>query len=281
MEHKHAFVKEATYYYTTSNGVPVYRKVKKRCECGQKTFVNQRRVGSGNTYVNGLGNVPKVPYNLGPVTDAIAEGQPIWVVEGEKDVETLRDLGEVGTCAPDGAGSWDESYAVHLYGASEVRIVADDDTPGHKYRATVRVSLAGRVDRIAWFKAAVGNDLTEHIEAGLSLADLLGDRALSAGIAKDLAPQFARAALRPNDSRLPLPDDFPTPASWARITHQPCAATRDRILSARQAHQGDLLPPHEVPVRCAGCAGFLMVETKPGAGRVCHRCRVTYKTETK
>lgn len=276
-EHAHRYAKEATYYYTTPNGDIRYRKVKRRCECGAKTFVNQRRIGS-RAFANGLGGIEKLPYNLGPVSDAVAEGHPIWVVEGEKDVETLRDLGEIGTCSPDGARSWSHELAKYLYGAVEVRIVADQDTPGRRYASFVRTSLAGSVGRTATFAPAAGKDLTDHVQAGYSLADLVGASPIATGIAAGLAPQFARAGLRPDDSRLPVPDEFPIPDRWVTVSTRPPADVRSRILNAEKAQPGQRIEPHAVPVICSGCGAFLMVEIKPGAGRTCHRCRVTYET---
>lgn len=277
MEHEHRFVKEATYYYTTRGGAILFRKVKKRCACGQKTFMNQRRL-SGTTYVNGLGSTPKVLYNLATVADAIEEGHPIWIVDGEKDVETLRALGEVATCPPDGSGSWTEDYATSLVGSVEVRTVADMDTPGIRFTSAVRTSLVGRVQRILRLAPVDGcKDVTEHIDAGYGLTELRGDSlAESKGIAAGLAQEFSRAMLRPDDARLPEPEAFEIPDSWPVMTPEPTSLPAQLIRDARTAREGTSVPPHAVPYRCEGCGGFLMVETKPGHGRTCHRCRVTY-----
>lgn len=278
MSCEHRFVKEATYYYTNPSGVILWRKIKSRCACGQKTFKIQRRL-SGTTYVNGIGNAPKVPYNLAAVTDAVAEGHPIWLVDGEKDVETLRALDEVATCPPDGSGSWSADYATYLASATEVRTVADMDTPGIKFTSTVRVSLAGRVDRVLRLAPMDGcKDITEHIEAGYSLSDLRGDKFETRGIAAGLASQFSAAMMRPDDARLPGPDAFVVPDQWPHIVPDPSSSPALRMREATNATEG--IPVHHsaVPVRCGGCGGFLMVETKAGQGRTCNRCRVTYVT---
>lgn len=275
---EHRFVKEATYYYTNASGAILWRKIKSRCaDCHKKTFKIQRRL-SGSTYVNGLGNAPKVPYNLAAVTDAVQEGHPVWVVDGEKDVETLRALGEVAMCPPDGAGSWIEGYGAFLSGATEIRIIADMDTPGIKFSSAVRMSVAGEVGRILRLAPVVGKDVTEHIEAGRSLTELQGDAFVTKGIAAGLAAEFSRTSLRPDDARLPGPDSFVVPDTWARITPEPLSLPAQLIRDARTAREGTRLPPHEVPYRCGGCGSFLMVETKPGLGRTCHRCRITYAT---
>lgn len=277
-DHSHRYVKEATYHYTDEAGAVLYRKIKKRCACGAKTFVNQRRV-SGSVFVNGLGNVRKVPYNLPAVIRAIWSGDAVWIVEGEKDVEALRERGEVATCSPDGAKSWDLSYAKLLYGAAEVRIVADKDTPGRKYADEVRASLAGHVERTVKCGVPEAEDISHHFATGGRLASLLGG-APQTGIAKGLAKQFAAAAARPGDPELPGVDEYPIPSEWPRIVHEAEAATRARILNAQTVNEGDVVDATLTPVRCGGCGGFLQVEMKPGAGRVCWRCRVTYETRS-
>jgi hypothetical protein len=48
---------------------------------------------------------PKIPYFL-PDLIAAAPEVPVYVCEGEKDVESIIDLGLVATCNPGGAGKW-------------------------------------------------------------------------------------------------------------------------------------------------------------------------------
>jgi hypothetical protein len=55
-------------------------------------------------------------------TAAVKQGRAIFIVEGEKDVETLRALGCVATCNPMGAGKWHEEYSEFLRDANIVLI---------------------------------------------------------------------------------------------------------------------------------------------------------------
>ena len=59
----------------------------------------------------------------------IVKAKSIFVVEGEKDVETSRKLVFAATCNPHGAGTWRPEYADDLRG-KRVAIVADADDQG-------------------------------------------------------------------------------------------------------------------------------------------------------
>lgn len=89
-----------------------------------------------------LDGVELLLYNLPTVTQAIATGETIYVVEGEKDVETLRSLALTGTCNPMGAGKWRPGFSEALRGATVV-ILPDNDQPGRQHAQTVTKALAG------------------------------------------------------------------------------------------------------------------------------------------
>ena len=73
-----------------------------------------------------------MPYRLPKVKAAIAAGQIILVVEGEKDVACAEKLGHVATCAPGGVGmGWRDQYDAHFVGADAV-IVPDNDADPNK-----------------------------------------------------------------------------------------------------------------------------------------------------
>ena len=80
-------------------------------------------------------------YRLPAVLAAVAAGRPIWVVEGEKDADSLAGLGHVATTNPGGAPKWRPAHAAWLRGAADVRIVGDDDTPGRQQIVRVAQSL--------------------------------------------------------------------------------------------------------------------------------------------
>ena len=73
-----------------------------------KQFKQRRPDGNGG-YVWNLRDVRRVLYRLPEVLEAFGPERPIYVPEGEKDVEALERLGLVATCNPMGAGKWRSS----------------------------------------------------------------------------------------------------------------------------------------------------------------------------
>jgi hypothetical protein len=122
-----------------------------------------------------------VLYRLPKVLEAAADGQVIYVVEGEKDVHAVEAAGGVATCNPGGAGPgrWREEYAAALFGASLVVVVADRDGPdpkrpansyqGQRHARRVARSLAKQGIPVRLVMAATGKDATDHLAAGHGL----------------------------------------------------------------------------------------------------------------
>jgi 5S rRNA maturation endonuclease (ribonuclease M5) len=164
---------EAIYDYTGEDGQLLLQV----CRLPRKKFLQRRpdpSTKSGWRYDRK--GVPHVLYRLGEVRAAIAEGQIVYLCEGEKDVEKLRSLGLVATCNAGGAGKWQDEHTEQLRGASVV-IVADRDDPGRRHAATVATALRVVAASVETKEPLVGNDVSDHIEAGRSieeLADVVG-----------------------------------------------------------------------------------------------------------
>ena len=109
---------DAVYSYTDVDGTEVFQVVRYHFKNAPgKTFRQRRRATpealkeSPNAKVSRDGYISSVPealragtlYHMPEVVAAIAAGKPVYVVEGEKDVETLRRLGYVATCNAGGA----------------------------------------------------------------------------------------------------------------------------------------------------------------------------------
>ena len=152
---------DRVYSYTDENGQELFQVVRLHYKDGKpgKTF-RQRMHDPKNPKANRLGYVNTVPaeirdvtlYRLPNVIKAIAEGRPVFVVEGEKDVETLERLGHCATCNPGGAGKWREGYSRRLTGA-DVIILPDNDSKGNDYTGQnhaydVALKLRGIAKRI-------------------------------------------------------------------------------------------------------------------------------------
>lgn len=163
--------KVAEYWYYDADGTPLF--VKERYV--PKTFRVRRASGE-----YGLGDTPRVLYRLPEVVAAVKDGRTIWIVEGEKDADRLAELGEVGTCNFDGAAKddqrpkWRGEYNRYLAGAARIVVVPDRDPPGRSHAAAIIRSLTGgAVRHLEVLEPAAGNDLSDHLGAGLALADLV------------------------------------------------------------------------------------------------------------
>ncbi len=91
--------------------------------------------------------VPLVLYRLPEVLEAIHASQQVFVTEGEKDANALRNLGLVATTNPTGAGKWLDIYSEQLEGAHVV-ILPDKDEPGRSHGRNVAKSLQGKAESV-------------------------------------------------------------------------------------------------------------------------------------
>lgn len=160
-----------TYEYTDENGRLLFQKLRYIDEEGKKSFSQRKPDGNGG-WEYSLGDIPKVLYNLPGVISARAFDTPIWVVEGEKDADTLIELGFVATTMPGGAGKWLEIHTEPLSG-SVVEIVADNDEVGIKHALNVCEKLIEvGCDAQVWICPS-HKDITDHLSAGMSIDDLV------------------------------------------------------------------------------------------------------------
>jgi hypothetical protein len=126
-----------TYDYTDERGRLLYQAV--RLE--PKGFF-QRRPDGREGWINNLEGVRRVVYSL-PELLAAEEGEPVFIFEGEKDVDLAQSMGVVATTNAGGAGKWLPEYSDVLRGR-RVGIVPDNDMPGRKHAEQVARSLHGK-----------------------------------------------------------------------------------------------------------------------------------------
>lgn len=89
----------------------------------------------------GDGGHTAILYHLPRLKEAIAKNQRVFLVEGEKDVESLEALGFYATTNKGGAGKWKDSVSQQLAGARVV-IIPDLDEPGYKHGRLVAMELS-------------------------------------------------------------------------------------------------------------------------------------------
>ena len=163
---------QTIYDYYDEAGVLAYQVV--RYVKNHKKAFFQRHPDPAGNWVNGMTGVERVLYRLPEVLTAIAKDEPIYVVEGEKDVETLRLRGLVATTNVGGAGKWNDAYSQALKGAT-VFILPDNDQPGEEHAQQVKQSLrdvakSARIVRLP--ELADKEDVSDWIAAGHTVEEL-------------------------------------------------------------------------------------------------------------
>lgn len=155
------------YLYTDSFGKPLFRVVR----TPDKKFWQQRLTPEGE-WANGLGDTVRVLYRLQEVQGAVVGKKPIWIVEGEKDADRLHRMGLCATTNPGGAGKWLPHHTDTVAGA-ELHIVADKDDPGRAHATAIRDACTPRGCRVTIWEAASGKDISDHLNAGHRIDELV------------------------------------------------------------------------------------------------------------
>lgn len=137
-----------------------------------KTFRPLTPTPNGGWQQKGTDDLKSTPYRLPDVVAAIADGRPVWVVEGEKDADRLARDGVVATCNQGGAGKWTERHAAWLRGA-DVVVCRDRDDPGRAHADAVVTSLhAGIAASVRLVEPSAGKDIAEHLDGGAKLDEV-------------------------------------------------------------------------------------------------------------
>lgn len=155
----------AIYDYTNENGEMLFQAVRYE----PKGFAQRRSDGKGGWLWN-LQDTRLVLYHLPEVLATPA----VYLVEGEKDVETLRKNDLPATCCPMGAGKWREEYNKFLTGKTVV-ILPDNDNAGHKHALQVANSLYGIAGEIVILKLPnlkPKGDVTDYFQNGGTVDEL-------------------------------------------------------------------------------------------------------------
>lgn len=133
-----AYTHSKEYIYTDEDGAFIARKIKRYDDSGNKTFAWKTFDADGNEINgNGMKGSPMYLYNIAELCrnrDALAaDGTPVYIVEGEKDADTVKDMSLVAVSLPNGASSaWNkDAYNKYFIGLNVV-ILTDNDDAGRK-----------------------------------------------------------------------------------------------------------------------------------------------------
>jgi hypothetical protein len=88
-----------------------------------------------------------VPYRLPELLADLAADHVVFIVEGERDVNSLRALGVPATCNPMGAKKWWPEFN-QIFRDADVMLVPDNDQPGRDHAQLVASNLQGSAKRI-------------------------------------------------------------------------------------------------------------------------------------
>jgi hypothetical protein len=164
-----------SYVYRRTSGEPVYIVDR----YWPKTF-RQRLPDTLPGDTKGIKGVEPILFHADKVWQAMRAGETtVWLVDGERDVETAEQQGLVATTPPGFGKKWRDSYTAFLRHAKEVVIVADQDElkadgslgPGQSYALAARMALRAASVKVRVVAPAVGKDLSDHFAGGYGVDD--------------------------------------------------------------------------------------------------------------
>jgi len=163
----------AQYDYTDEEGALLYQVLRyEPGRNGKKKDFSQRHPDGRGGWI--WQKAPRqVLYNLPAVLDAAI----LFVVEGEKDVEALREHGCGATCNAGGVGKWLPEYNRAFTGKSVV-VIPDRDPPGFAHARQVIDGIRHYAASFVVIDLEDAKDISEWFERGHSeteLVELLDD----------------------------------------------------------------------------------------------------------
>lgn len=152
-------VKVAEYIYKALDGSTVCKKVRR----SDKSFYWLHPEGNG--WVKGRGKKAAPLYNQFDTNGC----ERLYIVEGEKDVETLRFYKIPAVSLPDGAKSkWQDEYT-EFFKSRRVVIIQDNDEPGKEFAQMVASKISGKAEIVKvldlskiWHEIPEHGDITDY-----------------------------------------------------------------------------------------------------------------------
>jgi putative DNA primase/helicase len=133
---------EDIYDYVDESGVLLFQVLKSNDKEFKQRRPDPKSKGGWNYKLNGT---RRVLYRLPELNKRIENGLSVFLVEGEKDCDNVRNLGLCSTTSSGGAGNWNTDYTEVLSKAKEVFIIPDNDPAGKKLAWDVKSLLPNAV----------------------------------------------------------------------------------------------------------------------------------------
>ena len=241
----------AEYDYTDASGTLLYQVVR----YDPKDF-RQRHPDESGGWIWNMRGIQRVLYRL---PDIIAADPDTWIfiVEGEKDTDSLVALGFAATTNPGGAGKWGNLSDVSVLQGRRVAIIPDRDKPGRLHAEDIATRLQGIAEDVCVVDLGICEDfLGKDISDWLEYFDTKNPKHLTQALLEmvDSSPQWsaeqwkAPVQVRADTGEPPI---FPVDVlpKWLRDMVKGVAVTT------------------QVPVEAVGSIGLAVVALT-GAGRV-------------
>ncbi len=168
---------ETRYIYQDRTGNALYTKVRVSAPDGSKRFYCES-VDENNEIVKNLNGCKKVLYRLPLLLYGMSQGQTVFLVEGEKDVDNLIGKGLIATTTT-GSLEWEDDFTMLLKDANVV-ILYDMDKTGIKRKDLLCERLYGNVAKLRVvdlpgleYKDKHGEDITDWLNQGNTIEQLL------------------------------------------------------------------------------------------------------------
>jgi hypothetical protein len=236
---------EAEYIYEDENGAPLFRVTRH----DPKDFRPSRPDGKGG-WVLGLGDVRRVPYHL-PKLLAAKPDEPVFIVEGEKDVHTLEDeAGLVATTFQGGAMKAAREFRPEYtepFRGRDVVLIPDNDPAGDQDVRVKAAALSGVARRIRIVRLPdlpPKSDVTDWILAGHTIEELMSLVERTPAVASETAASTED-------------EDEEKPRRTSQADRLVALAFRDAILfhdQTQQAFARVKVAGHYETLRCQGRA---------------------------
>lgn len=152
---------EAVYDYKDATGKYLYSKIRFVGKHIKYAVVDHK----ADRYKLGKPEGVYTLYNLPAALKAIKKGFPVYITEGEKDVDTLKNLGFTAVTAGS-VSDWRSEFA-HYFTGARVVILPDNDAPGLELKDKILKNLrafAYSIKVVTTSKAEHG-DVTDYLEA--------------------------------------------------------------------------------------------------------------------
>lgn len=149
------YIEKARYEYKDLTGKLIYFVCRMEHPRKKKEFVQ------GTPTHWGIGDITPIPYNW----KAVHESEWCCIVEGEKDVETLKKLGVPATTNSGGAKKWHRVFSEYLRG-KRVVVLPDNDDVGREHAQMIARDLYGIAAEVKIVECSrlPKGDVTDYIE---------------------------------------------------------------------------------------------------------------------